>query len=60
MIREDPLIVRLKFEPSGRPILDNKYYILEKENRCVVCGETERTLRKIIVPHEYRKYISFF
>lgn len=56
MISDEPLVVRLKFEPAGRPILDNKYYIQEKENRCVVCGETENVLRKTVVPHEYRRY----
>ena len=46
--------VRLNFEPAGRAEAD--YYKAAKENRCVVCGETENLIRKNIVPHEYRKF----
>lgn len=56
LVREDPFIVRLKFEPSGRPILDNKYYIQEKKSGCVVCGNNDHIFRKTVVPHEYRRY----
>ena len=49
--------VRLKFEPAGRPEGQaGEYYLTEKCNRCVVCGEKQAYLRKYIVPHEYRKY----
>jgi len=54
---EDPLTVRLKFEPSGRPEGKcGEYYLTFKPNICVVCGKDESFLRKCIVPHEYRKY----
>ena len=54
---DDPLTVRLKFEPSGRPEgKSGKYYLSVKENICVVCGKDKSFLRKSIVPHEYRKY----
>lgn len=55
-IQDDPLIIRLTFEPAGRPILDNVYYIHEKENCCVVCGKSNSFIKKNVVPHEYRKY----
>lgn len=51
-----PLVVRLNFEPSNRPVLDSQYYIQAKDNNCVVCGSTESLLRKNVVPHEYRKF----
>ena len=54
---DDPLTVRLKFEPSGRPEgRSGEYYLTVKENICVVCGKGDSFLRKSIVPHEYRKY----
>lgn len=56
-VSEDPLIVRLKFEPSGRPEgKAGEYYLTVKPNICVVCGVGEAYLRKNVVPHEYRKY----
>ncbi|XP_045615854.2 exonuclease 3'-5' domain-containing protein 2 [Procambarus clarkii] len=59
LISEDPLIVRLKFEPAGRPQVerdDGKFYLQERHNICVVCGEDESYIRKNVVPHEYRKH----
>ncbi len=52
---ENPLTIQLKFEPSGRPVDENNYYIQDKKNVCVVCGKNDSYIRKNIVPHEYRK-----
>lgn len=66
IVIEDPFTVRLKFEPSGRAVgKTGKYYQTPKENKCVVCGESENYTRKNVVPREYRKcfpckYIFFF
>ncbi|MGH0114473.1 UNVERIFIED_CONTAM: hypothetical protein FKN15_018792 [Acipenser sinensis] len=56
LLSEDPFIVKLKFEPSGRPESQQDYYLTAKENICVVCGRTESYIRKNIVPHEYRRH----
>ncbi|XP_064602350.1 exonuclease 3'-5' domain-containing protein 2-like isoform X1 [Liolophura sinensis] len=56
---DDPLTVRLYFEPSGRPDSGRNYYLQDKENICVVCGHSNTYIRKIIVPHEYRKFFPF-
>ncbi|XP_062379081.1 exonuclease 3'-5' domain-containing protein 2 isoform X4 [Sardina pilchardus] len=53
---EDPFIVRLLFEPSGRPETQQDYYLTAKQNLCVVCGKADSYIRKNIVPHEYRRY----
>ncbi|KAM4540844.1 exonuclease 3'-5' domain-containing protein 2 isoform 1-T1 [Fundulus diaphanus] len=53
---EDPFIVRLLFEPSGRPDSKQDYYLTAKENLCVVCGVADSYIRKNIVPHEYRRH----
>jgi len=54
---DDPLTVRLKFEPSGRPEgKAGEYYMSVKPNICVVCGAEDSYLRKNVVPHEYRRY----
>lgn len=57
IVKEDPLTVRLRFEPAGRSVGDvGKYYQMTKENKCVVCGATNSYIRKNVVPREYRKY----
>ncbi|XP_029649565.1 exonuclease 3'-5' domain-containing protein 2 [Octopus sinensis] len=56
LVSENPMVIRLNFEPSGRPLNEEGYYQQEKENICVVCGKPENYLRKNIIPHEYRKY----
>ena len=56
-VSDDPLAVKLKFEPKARPTTDQDYYLQDKENICVVCGAREDYVRKIVVPQEYRKLI---
>lgn len=53
---EDPFVVQLLFEPSGRPESQQDYYLTAKENLCVVCGKVDSYIRKNIVPHEYRRH----
>ncbi|XP_063039779.1 exonuclease 3'-5' domain-containing protein 2 isoform X2 [Engraulis encrasicolus] len=53
---EEPFVVRLLFEPSGRPETQQDYYLTAKQNLCVVCGKADSYIRKKIVPHEYRRY----
>ncbi|XP_041669326.1 exonuclease 3'-5' domain-containing protein 2 isoform X2 [Cheilinus undulatus] len=56
LMSEEPFIVRLLFEPSGRPDSQQDYYLTAKENLCVVCGKADSYIRKNIVPHEYRRH----
>lgn len=56
LVSSDPFVVRLRFEPSGRPESNVDYYLTVKENLCVVCGKRESYIRKNIVPHEYRRH----
>lgn len=61
VVSHSPMAVRLNFEPSGRPSTEyDQYYLTEKANVCVVCGNSESFLRKNIVPHEYRKHFPEF
>jgi hypothetical protein len=55
-VADDPLTVRLRFEPAGRPESEEDYYLQEKDNICVVCGAPESYVRKCVIPHEYRKH----
>ncbi|CAH0722959.1 unnamed protein product, partial [Brenthis ino] len=57
IVIQDPLTVRLRFEPAGRSVGEvGRYYQLKKENKCVVCGANDSYIRKNVVPREYRKY----
>ncbi|XP_074146577.1 exonuclease 3'-5' domain-containing protein 2 isoform X2 [Sminthopsis crassicaudata] len=56
LVSEDPFVVKLQFEPSGRPESPKDYYLMVKENLCVVCGKRESYIRKNVVPHEYRRH----
>ncbi|XP_012223059.1 exonuclease 3'-5' domain-containing protein 2 [Linepithema humile] len=57
LVNTDPYTVRLNFEPSGRALGEvGQYYTQVKVNQCVVCGCTEKFIRKNVVPREYRKY----
>ncbi|KAM9294441.1 exonuclease 3'-5' domain-containing protein 2 [Gastrophryne carolinensis] len=56
LMSSEPFIVRLRFEPSGRPESNVDYYLTVKENVCVVCGKKDSYIRKNIVPHEYRRH----
>ncbi|OXB74881.1 UNVERIFIED_CONTAM: hypothetical protein H355_017156 [Colinus virginianus] len=56
LVSTEPFVVKLRFEPSGRPESEVDYYLMVKENLCVVCGKRESYIRKNIVPHEYRRH----
>lgn len=57
IVETDPFTVKLKFEPSGRALGEvGKYYTQIKVNQCVVCGTSDKFIRKNVVPREYRKY----
>lgn len=57
LVNTEPYTVRLNFEPSGRALGEvGQYYTQVKVNQCVVCGCTEKFIRKNVVPREYRKY----
>jgi len=56
VIGNDPLIIRLKFEPNGLGNHNKSYGTQEMENRCVVCGSYEFLTRHHVVPICYRKY----
>ncbi|KAM8807079.1 exonuclease 3'-5' domain-containing protein 2 [Eudromia elegans] len=56
LVSTEPFVVKLRFEPSGRPESEVDYYLTVKENLCVVCGKRESYIRKNVVPHEYRRH----
>lgn len=57
LVNEEPIRMRLLFEPSGRAVgQTGQYDLVEKVNQCVVCGTKENFSRKFIIPKEYRRF----
>ena len=57
MVDESPPTVKLHFQPKGMPHEDRKFYLAQKEDRCVACGEEKNFIRKHVIPLEYRKLV---
>ena len=57
LVSDVPPTLQLNFEPSGKPGKDRNYYLIGKQNICVVCGSSDDCVRKNIVPHEYRRSV---
>ncbi|MFA7219163.1 MAG: hypothetical protein WC119_01415 [Synergistaceae bacterium] len=57
IIDDDPLTIRLNFEPNGRGET-LAHLKTDRENKCVVCGSTEMSTltRHHLIPHQYRRY----
>lgn len=55
-INNDPITVRLTFEPNGLGNNDKPYGLMEMSNKCVVCGSEEFLTRHHVVPICYRRY----
>ena len=61
---EEPFVVRLLFEPSGRPDSQQDYYLTAKENLCVVCGKADSYIRFDMfefssVSSQFRGFVHF-
>jgi hypothetical protein len=57
IVSEDPLTIKLRFQPAGRGKADIPYYMTAKENRCVGCGSYTDLCRHSVVPHCYRCHL---
>lgn len=56
IIKEEPLTIRLIFQPKGLGNSDKLFGLSEMENKCVNCGSEEYLTRHHVVPICYRKY----
>lgn len=64
-ISDKPLVIKLKFNPGGKGHSEieeeinqneNCYYVTERKNQCVVCGNKESFMRYHVVPLLYRRF----
>lgn len=56
IINQEPLIIKLKFQPNGLGNHNSNYGLDEMENKCVVCGSEEFLTRHHVVPICYRRF----
>jgi hypothetical protein len=56
IVSDDPLTIRLKFEPNGLGNHNKDFGLSEMKNQCVVCGGDEFLTRHHVVPYCYRRY----
>jgi exonuclease 3'-5' domain-containing protein 2 len=54
---DDPLTIRLTFEPNGRGQKEEHLKSI-RENKCVVCGNNDLSVltKHHLIPYEYRRY----
>jgi hypothetical protein len=52
----DPFTIRLTFEPAGRGNVGDEFYLSDKLNCCVVCGNEEGFNQHHVVPRCYRRH----
>jgi rubredoxin len=57
LVTDDPPTIRLKFQPNGLGHAGHEFYLIPRENKCVVCGATERLTRHHVVPGCYWRHI---
>lgn len=56
-VSDNPLTIKLKFAPKGDGHSGEAFMIIDRENRCVVCGCSENLTRHHVVPHCYRRHM---
>lgn len=56
IVEEDPLTIKLNFQPQGNWQEGDDYSLSAKENKCVVCNTEEDLTSHHIVPYCYRKF----
>lgn len=57
-VSDDPLTIRLNFNPKGNGNAGDEYMLGVKINACVVCGSVENLTRHHVVPYCYKTHFS--
>lgn len=57
LVSDDPMTIRLHFEPSGRNGIEDPLLMDGKPNICVVCGTTENLTRHHIIPYCFIRHM---
>ena len=62
VITENPLSIKLNFNANGNGWEGDLYYLTDKENRCVVCGDDTlvNLTKHHVIPREYKKHLPIY
>lgn len=52
-VGDEPLSIRLTFQPKGLGHAGNDFYLTPRANMCVVCGTGKKLTRHHVVPYQY-------
>lgn len=58
IVANDPITIKLRFEPSGRAGASDKLMLAGKPNHCVVCGSVENLTRHHVIPSSFIKHMA--
>lgn len=53
-----PIAAKLIFDPSGKPKDSSDFYCQDKVNQCCCCAQTDKLVKKNVIPKEYRKHLA--
>ena len=53
---EDPYEVMLTFEAATPNRRDDEFYLVPRQNMCVICGTSEKLTRHHVIPQSYRRH----
>lgn len=56
VVQKEPLVIRFNFITNGDGHINDKFYLQERDNKCVCCGSFEGLNKHHIVPRTYRKH----
>jgi exonuclease 3'-5' domain-containing protein 2 len=56
LISDNPIVFKLRFKPNGPGWYGDEFYLGDKENRCVVCGNYNDLTKHHTVPNCFRKH----
>ena len=55
---ENPMTVRLIFQPSNSTNQNDLFYLTRRANQCVVCGTEQDLTRHHVIPQSFRKHFE--
>lgn len=58
VVSQNPMVIKLLFEPSGRSGVEDTMMLAGKPNHCVVCGCAENLTRHHVIPSSFIKHMD--
>ncbi len=59
LVSEEPVVIKLKFQPNGKGHVGDDYYLAPKDNQCVACGNTQECIDSLSMDRYFHCFFSF-